>query len=107
MRGLIDAYKAAAELAVEQAGAVEMEFHNALRLRCGYDYSKTLSSTLRKWGFSEERVNIEYGADVVMKLEVPLSMRAELEAPLAEMAQRSFLTELSWNEEPLVRERWR
>ena len=35
VRGLIDAYKAAAELAVEQAGAVEMEFHNALLLRCG------------------------------------------------------------------------
>ena len=107
VRGLIDAYKAAAELAIERAGAVEMEFSNALLLRCGYDYSKTLSSTLRKWGFSEERVNVEYGAEVVMRLEVPFSMRAEIEAPLSEMAQRSFLTELRWDEVPLVRERWR
>ena len=48
VRGLIDAYKAAAELAVEQAGAVEMEFHNALLLRCGYDYSKTLDNGIRR-----------------------------------------------------------
>ena len=107
VRGLIEAYKAAAELAVEQAGTVEMEFHNALLLRCGYDYSKTLSTTLRKWGFPEERVGVEYGADVAMRLEVPLSMRAEIELPLAEMAQRSFLTEMKWDESPLVRARWR
>ena len=107
VRGLIDAYKAAAELAVEQAGAVEMEFHNALLLRCGYDYSKTLDTTLRKWGFTEERIKTEYGEDVAVRLEVPLSMRDAMEAPLAEMRARSFLTQCEWDETPLVREKWR
>ncbi|MDO5115752.1 MAG: YigZ family protein [Synergistaceae bacterium] len=106
VRGLIDAYKAAAESAVAEAGAVEMEFHNALLLRCGYDYSKTLDRTLRKWGFSENRLKVEYGADVSVRLEVPLSMKQEIEEPLEEMRRRSFLTELQWDDAPLVRERW-
>ena len=55
VRGLIDAYKAAAELAVEQAGAVEMSSTTPLLLRCGYDYSKTLDTTLRKWGLHGRR----------------------------------------------------
>ncbi|MCF0248546.1 MAG: hypothetical protein HUJ86_08055, partial [Synergistes sp.] len=107
VRGLIDAYGRAADLAVEEAGTVEMEFCNSLLLRCGYDYSKTLSTTLRKWGFSDESVNTEYGADVTMRLEVPLSMRAEIEAPLCEMASRSFLSALEWDDTPLPRERRR
>ena len=84
-----------------------MEFYNALLLRCGYDYSKTLDTTLRKWGFTEERIKTEYGEDVAVRLEVPFSMRAAMEAPLAEMRARSFLTLCEWNETPLVREKWR
>ena len=42
-----------------------------------------------------------------MRLEVPLSMRDAMEAPLAEMRARSFLTQCEWDETPLVREKWR
>ncbi len=107
VRGLIDAYRAAAELAVERAGAAEMEFHNARLLRCGYDYSKTLETTRRKWGFPEERIKTEYGEDVAMRLEVPLSMRARMEEPLEEMRARALLTALEWDGATLVREKWR
>lgn len=105
VRGLIDAYREAAELAVAAAGTVEMEFHNTLRLRCGYDYSKTLSTTLRKWGFTDEETKVEYGEDVSFRVEVPLSMRGEIDPPIAEMRERAFLTALEWDERPLVRER--
>lgn len=107
VRGLIDAFGAAAEAAAAEAGAAEMEYYNRLELACGYDYSKTLSSTLRKWGFGEDRQNAVYGADVELKLEVPLSMRAEISPSLEEMKARGFLTKLAWGEENEVFERFR
>lgn len=107
VRGLIDAYGEAAELAILEAGAVEMELHNTLEVTCGYDYSKTLSSTLRKWGFGEERQTVNYGENVDIRLEVPCSMRAEISPALEEMKARGFLTKLNWSGESLVREKWR
>lgn len=107
VRGLIDAYKTAAELAAEKAGAVDMEFHETLLLRCGYDYSKTLETTLRKWGFAEGRVKTEYGEDVLMQLDVPAVMKAELEERLDEMRRRSLLTELRWGGTLFAKEKWR
>ena len=107
MRGLIEAYGTAAEMAAEEAGAVEMEFHRSLRLTCGYDYSKTLTTNLKKWGFPEERQNIVYGEKVEIALEVPLSMQAELASPLGEMSARNFITSPLWGYELLVREKWR
>lgn len=107
VRGLIEAYGTAAEMAAEEAGAVEMEFHRSLRLTCGYDYSKTLTTNLKKWGFPEERQNIVYGEKVEIALEVPLSMQAELASPLSEMSARNFITSPLWGYELLVREKWR
>ena len=51
-------------------------------------------------------MNVEYGAYVTARLEVPLSKRAEIEAPLSEMAGRGFLTEVAWGDAPLVRDKW-
>ena len=107
VRGLIEAYGTAAEMAAEEAGAVEMEFHRSLRLTCGYDYSKTLTTNLKKWGFPEGRQNIVYGEKVEIALEVPLSMQAELTSPLGEMSARNFITSPLWGYELLVREKWR
>ena len=107
VRGLIEAYGTAAEMAAEEAGAVEMEFHRSLRLTCGYDYSKTLTTNLKKWGFPEGRQNIVYGEKVEIALEVPLSMQAELATPLDEMSARNFITSPLWGYELLVREKWR
>ena len=107
VRGLIDAFGAAAEAAVSEAGAAEMEYYNRLELACGYDFSKTLATTLRKWGFGEERQNAVYGAEVSLSVEVPCSMRAEIEPELAEMKARGFLTKLAWCEKNVVFERFR
>ncbi len=107
VRGLIDAYANAAELAITEAGTVEMELHNVLEIACGYNYSKTLISTLRKWGFSEEHQVVDYGENIEVKLEVPCSMRSEISPALEEMIARGFLTKLEWGNEFLVREKWR
>ena len=68
VRGLIEAYGEAAKLAVTEAGTVEMELNLQLDLSCSYEYSKTLSSSLKKWGFGEDRVSALYGENVEMKL---------------------------------------
>ncbi len=105
VRGLIEAYGESAELAVAEAGTVEMEFFNSLFLSCGYDYSKTLVTTLHKNGFTDDKLSVSYGAEVEIKLEVPCREREGLAPLLSEMSQRGFLTNLSWNDEPLVREK--
>ena len=107
VRGLIDAFGAAAEAAAGEAGAAEMEYYNKLELACGYDYSKTLAAALRKWGFGEERLEAAYGADVQMSVEVPCSMRPDITPELAEMKARGFLTKLAWCEKNEVFERFR
>lgn len=104
VRGLIDAYGETAELAIKEAGVVEMHFCSALSLACGYDYSKTLLTTLKKWGFGDDRVNVAYGEKVTARLEVPLAVRGEIEPLLDEMSARGFLSKLDWGDEPLVRE---
>lgn len=106
VRGLIEAYGEAAELAIRAAGTVEMELNKRLELACGYDYAKTLSAALKKWGFSEERQIVDYGENVETTLEVPCSMCADIAPRLEEMRARGFLSKLAWDEKILVRPRW-
>lgn len=106
VRGLIEAYGEAAELAIAVAGTVEMELNKELVLTCGYDYAKTLSATLKKWGFSEKRQSAVYGEKVETTLEVPLSISGAIAPQLEEMQARGFLSRLAWGDEVLVRPRW-
>ena len=96
VRGLIEAYGEAAELAVTEAGSVEMELNLLLDLSCSYEYSKTLSSSLKKWGFGEDRVSALYGENVEMKLYVPCSSKPEIAPSLEEMFLRGMLQKLEW-----------
>lgn len=96
VRGLIEAYGEAAKLAVTEAGTVEMELNLQLDLSCSYEYSKTLSSSLKKWGFGEDRVSALYGENVEMKLYVPCSSKPEIAPSLEEMFLRGMLQKLEW-----------
>ena len=96
VRGLIEAYGEAAELAVTEAGTVEMELNLQLDLSCSYEYSKTLSSSLKKWGFGEDRVSALYGENVEMKLYVPCSSKPEIAPSLEEMFVRGMLQKHEW-----------
>lgn len=107
VRGLIDAYKHAAEIAAEAAGSAEMEYYNALTLRCGYDFSKTLTNTLRKWGFADDAVKYEYEEEVTARLEAPVSMRAEMDEQLGELFARKLITFRKWDDAELTRPRWK
>lgn len=105
VRGLIEAYGEAAELAVTEAGTVEMELNLQLDLSCSYEYSKTLSSSLKKWGFGEDRVSSLYGENVEMRLYVPCSSKPEIAPSLEEMFLRGMLQKLEWGKGavPIVR----
>lgn len=103
VRGLIEAYGETARIACEEAGSVEMEFCAPLELACGYDYSKTLSTTLDKYGFTEKFRTCEYGENVSVKLDVPLSKKAGLKTVLDEMFARRFLSEYRWSETSVTR----
>ncbi|MGI6442679.1 MAG: YigZ family protein [Synergistaceae bacterium] len=103
VRGLIDAYSETSELTIEKAGHVEMEFHHLLQFTCGYDHSKTMTNTLRQLSIPEERISVEYVADVKYSIEVPCSLRGEVTPLLEEMLARKLLTNLIWHEEPLIR----
>ena len=96
VRGLIEAYGEVAELAVTEAGTVEMELNLQLDLSCSYEYSKTLSSSLKKWGFGEDRVSALYGENVEMSLYVPSSLKPEIAPSLEEMFSRGMLQKLEW-----------
>lgn len=106
VRGLIEAYGEAAELAITDAGTIEMELNKGLVLTCGYDYAKTLSATLKKWGFTEARQSVVYGEQVEITLEVPLSISGAIAPQLEEMLAREFLSKLIWGGAVLVRPRW-
>lgn len=103
VRGLIEAYCEAAELAAGEAGTVEMELHNRLELECDYGYVKTLSAALKKWGVTDERRQMSYGESVRATLEVPCSIRADIAPMFEEMRLRGFLTKLNWGDELLMR----
>ena len=96
VRGLIEAYGEAAELAVTEAGSVEMELNLLLDLSCSYEHSKTLSSSLKKWGFGEDRVSALYGENVEMSLYVPSSLKPDIAPSLEEMFSRGMLQKLEW-----------
>lgn len=103
VRGLIEAYGQAAELAVSLAGTVEMELCNRLTLTCGYDCAKTLSAALKQWGFTEDRLSVSYGEAVETSLEAPCFQRAWITRRLEEMKARGLLTGLEWGDEVLAR----
>ena len=96
VRGLIEAYGEAAELAVTEAGSVEMELNLLLDLSCSYEHSKTLSTSLKKWGFGEDRVSALYGENVEMSLYVPSSLKPDIAPSLEEMFSRGMLEKLEW-----------
>lgn len=96
VRGLIEAYGETAELALTEAGSVEMELNLQLDLSCSYEHSKTISSSLKKWGFGEERVSALYGENVEMSLYVPCSLKPDIAPSLEEMFSRGMLQKLEW-----------
>lgn len=105
IRGLIEAYGEAAELAVAAAGVIEKELCEELVLSCGYDFSKTLSSTLNKMGYSDSDQKTAYGEFVTTRIEVPLYAKEEMERAVGEMSARGFLKKLKWSGEAVPRAR--
>ena len=96
VRGLIDAYGDTADLAIKEAGMVEMELNLRIDISCSYEYSKTLSSALKKLGFGDDKISAVYGENVEMGLYVPCSSKTEIETSLEEMLLRGMLLRVDW-----------
>ena len=96
VRGLIDAYGDTADLAIKEAGMVEMELNLRIDISCSYEYSKTLSSALKKLGFGDDKISAMYGENVEMGLYVPCSSKSEIETSLEELLSRGMLLKLDW-----------
>ncbi len=96
VRGLIEAYGETADLAIKEAGMVEMELNLRIDISCSYEYSKTLSSALKKLGFGDDKISAVYGENVEMGLYVPCSSKTEIETSLEEMLLRGMLLRVDW-----------
>jgi len=107
VRGLIEAYGEAAELAIKEAGSVEMEFSLSLGLSCSYEHSKTLISSLKKWGFGEDRITAVYGENVEISLYVPCSSKPDIATSLEEMYSRGMLQKLEWGSSAVPTRRYK
>jgi len=105
VRGLIDAYGEAAQLAATACEPREMEFCQPLLVGCGYDYSKTLFSSLDKLGFTDDRRKTFFGETVKITLEAPLGRTDEVKQTLDEMSARGFLTHYEWGSQTVLHER--
>lgn len=104
VRGLIDAYGEAAQLAANACEPRTMEFCVPLMLGCSYDYSKTLLTSLDKLGFTEEKRSAAFDETVNISIDIPLYRTEEVKQILDEMAARKFLSRYEWGSENVVRE---
>lgn len=103
VRGLIDAYGEAAQLATEACQPSEMEFCLPLTVVCSYDYSKTLFTSFDKLGFTEEKRKTLFGENVQLCCEIPLSKKQEVQKTVDEMAARKLLINCEWATDKVIR----
>ena len=96
VRGLIDAYGEAAQLAAEACMPTEMQFCKKLALRCDYAYSKTLLSSLDKFGFDEEKRSTHFGQAVEVSIDVPLYKINEMSPAFEQLYLRKLIAEPKW-----------
>ena len=94
------------QLAIKE-GSVEMEFSLSLGLSCSYEHSKTLISSLKKWGFGEDRITAVYGENVEISLYVPCSSKPDIATSLEEMYSRGMLQKLEWGSSAVPTRRYK
>ena len=91
VRGLIDAYTAAAENVLAAAAAEQvMPFHR-LELRCGYEALGTLTHALKAAGVEERRIKTRFAEGVEIEALVALPQTDRLRALLADYDVQNLL----------------
>ena len=103
VRGLIDAYSAAADGVIAQTATETVRPFRQLLLRSSYDRISSLSHALRSAGVSDERVKTSYAEDVAVQALVELSLEPRLRELLDSYeAQTLLLAPPEWSEQTVL-----
>lgn len=78
VRGLIDAYSAAATMALERATFEIVEACQLLTLKTDYCRSQEIKHLLKTCGIDEKRYHVDYQLEVTFYLQVPLPAMVQL-----------------------------
>ena len=103
VRGLIDAYSAAAAGVIGRAALETVRPYLLLRLKCGYDSLASLNHLLRSSGVEEKRVAADYGESITLRALVGLSLVPPLRERLAGYeCQSLLLANPQWGDGPIL-----
>lgn len=91
VRGLIDAYGAAAAGVIARATVETVLPFKELELRCGYEQLAALSRAVKNVGIAENRLRAAYGADAALTLLVSPTLEKRLRALLDGYETRMLL----------------
>lgn len=91
VRGLIEAYSAAAAGAVRKAVLEKCGLFRALTLRCGYSELSAVSHLLKTMGIPGSRYRVQYGQDVLISAQVAASLEASAAEKLSDFSSRQLL----------------
>lgn len=91
VRGLIDAYGAAAAGVIERAVVETALPFKELELRCGYEHLAALSRAVKSAGVAENRLRTAYGTDITLTLLVAPPLEERLRSLLDSYEGRQLL----------------
>lgn len=103
VRGLIDAYSAAAAGVIERAQTETVRPFLPLRLNCSYESLASLNRLLRSSGVDENRVRAEYGGTITLNALVELSLAPLLRERLSGYESRALMLDPpQWGSETIL-----
>lgn len=92
VRGLIEAYSAAAAGAIERAALEKCGLFRLLSLHCGYSELSSVSHLLRSMGIPDSRLRVEYGSEVTISAQVAAALETAAAKQLSDFTARQLLT---------------
>ena len=96
VRGLIEAYGAAARKALEASGTVWKVASRTSVIRLSYEEQGNLRFYLRELGIEAESLNCRYEEAVIMEVPVPLSMEERASALFGSLLARGQILGWEW-----------
>ena len=103
VRGLIDAYSAAAAGVIERAQTETVRPFLPLHLNCSYESLASLNRLLRSSDVDENRVRAEYGGTITLNVLVELSLAPQLRERLSSYENRALVLDPpQWGSETIL-----
>ncbi len=98
VRGLIEAYGKTASLALRESGRREEQLGRNLFARIAYEGQRPLFYQLQQFGIGEKNIETEYGAEVLLRMTVPLSRMMDVSDLLDGYGHKGWVLEWKWTE---------